>query len=141
MYYGADGSELKKFNTRDGHGLSLLGSKGILTGLITGENTTINTNRAKKLGITIIEQGIKDKLACVSKILEIHGLGWNQLAYIGDDLNDLEVLRRAGWSAAPSDAEPVILNEVKYICKRPGGRGCVREAADYLLQGRVPSTT
>lgn len=134
MYYDSDGDALKKFNTRDGHGLGLLQARGILTGLVTGEDTPINARRAAKLGVSILVQGAKDKVGRISEILRTHGLEWRQLAYIGDDLNDLEALRRAGWSAAPADAEPLVQETVHHVCQRPGGRGCVREFINLILQ-------
>lgn len=137
MYYDNDGAELKKFNTRDGHGFGLLHAKSVLTGFVTGENTPINARRAAKIGVSILRQGARDKVACISDILHTHGLEWSHLAYIGDDMNDLEVLRRAGWSAAPADAEPTVRQIVHHVCARRGGHACVREFIDLILQEKT----
>jgi YrbI family 3-deoxy-D-manno-octulosonate 8-phosphate phosphatase len=140
MYYDASGDTLKKFNTRDGHGLALLRAGGVLTGFVTGEDTPINASRAAKLGISILAQGVRDKASRISEILRAHGLEWRHLAYIGDDVNDLEALRLAGWSAAPSDAEPAVREAVHHLCERPGGRGCVREFIDLILKMKPPQS-
>ncbi len=135
MYYSDSGDELKKFNTRDGMGLALLRKAGIQVGIVTSENTRIVERRAAKLKLDHLFQGVKNKLEVVDGLLQRLGLGWDEVAYIGDDINDLEVLRRVGWSACPADAEPGILGVVRTRCLRRGGEGVVREFAEMILAG------
>jgi N-acylneuraminate cytidylyltransferase len=137
MYYTEFGDEAKKFNTRDGKGFELLRNAGLITGIVTGEKTTLNERRAAKLKLDILEQGADDKVAVISRLLAERGLGWNNLAYMGDDINDLEVLRRAGFSGVPADAEPLVRSVANLICARAGGRGCVREFIGIILAART----
>jgi YrbI family 3-deoxy-D-manno-octulosonate 8-phosphate phosphatase len=133
MYYGESGEELKRFNTRDGKGFELLRINGYHTGIVTGENTLLNARRAKKLRIDILEQGAEDKVSVIERLLGDRGLVWGNVAYIGDDVNDIEVMKRAGFTAAPADAEPAVLSIVNHVCKRNGGRGCFREFAEVIM--------
>jgi N-acylneuraminate cytidylyltransferase len=133
MYYADGGEELKKFNTRDGKGLELLRNKGIKVGIVTSEKTAIVSRRGEKLKLDFVSQGVADKVAEVSRILSDAGLGWENLAYIGDDLNDLGVLSRAGVSATPADAMLACRRSAQYVCIKNGGEGCVREICDLIL--------
>lgn len=139
MYYSEAGDELKKFNTRDGMGLALLKKAGIQVGIVTSENTRIVERRAAKLKLDHLFQGVKDKLAVVDELRMQLGLDWDEIAYIGDDINDLEVLRRVGWSACPVDAEPSIVGVVRSRCLRKGGEGVVREFAEMILEACATS--
>lgn len=134
MYYSEEGDELKKFNTRDGMGLALLRKAGILTGIITTENTKLVERRAAKLKLDILRQGANDKALVLVGILKEFHLSASQVAYIGDDLNDLGIIQQVGLSAAPADAVPTIAGIVNYVCKNRGGSGCVREFAEKILQ-------
>lgn len=133
MYYSENGDEQKKFNTRDGMGIALLRKAGIQVGIVTSENTRIVEARAAKLKIDHLFQGVKDKLGVVEELRARLGLDWAEIAYIGDDINDLQVLQKAGWAACPADAEPVIREIVRTRCTRRGGEGAVREFADRIL--------
>ena len=135
MYYSERGDELKKFNTRDGKAFELLRLAGIKIGIITAEDTEIVARRAKKLECDILHQGVKDKASVVQEVLNELGFGFEELAYVGDDLNDVDVLSRAGFSACPSDAEEPVKKVSDLICSRAGGRGVVREAAEIVLSG------
>src|SRR5207244_360167 len=130
IYYAESGEELKKFNTRDGMGIKLLQAAGLVTALITMEETKLVTRRAEKLAIPEVHQGARDKLAVMREMVARHGLTLQQVAYIGDDVNDLEVLNAVGFSAAPADALPAVRNAVDYVCRQKGGEGAVREVAD-----------
>ena len=136
MYYGPDGEVLKKFNTRDGMGIKLLQRAGLITALITMEETKLVTRRAEKLAIPEVHQGARDKLAVMREMVARHGLTLQQVAYIGDDVNDLEVLNAVGFSAAPADALPAVRNAVDYVCRQKGGEGTVREVADLILEAK-----
>lgn len=133
MYYSESGEELKKFNTRDGMGLSNLKKIGITTMILTGEDNPIVDNRAKKLGIDYVFKGVKDKKSCLDKFFNDHKeYSYSKSSYIGDDINDVEVLKLVNFSATPFDANNSIKNIVSYVCEKSGGKGCVREIADMI---------
>lgn len=136
MYYTENGDELKKFNTRDGMGLKLLQQAGIKTGFITTEITNIVTNRAQKLGIDYLYQGKRDggKLSAAQEICNEMGITLNEVAYIGDDINCMEILSSVGCAACPSDADESIKNIPGiHIMEKKGGEGCVRELIEQIL--------
>src|SRR3989449_10691965 len=137
MYYSESGEELKKFNTRDGMGIKLLQRAGLITALITMEETKLVTRRAEKLAIPEVHQGARDKLAVMREMGARHGLTLQQVAYIGDDVNDLEVLNAVGFSAAPADALPAVRNAVCSVCRAEGGEGAVREVAGLILEAKA----
>jgi YrbI family 3-deoxy-D-manno-octulosonate 8-phosphate phosphatase len=139
MYYSESGDELKKFNTRDGMGIKLLQAAGFVTAFITKEKTAIVERRGQKLAVPEVHQGVDDKLTDLTRLARKYGLTPEQVAYIGDDVNDLEVLCAVGFSAAPADAMPVVLQAVHYVCVKKGGEGAVRELADLLLAARGKS--
>lgn len=133
MYYGESGDEWKKFNTRDGMGIKLLQKAGIITAIVTQERTKLVARRGEKLTIPEIHQGVMDKLSLVREMAARHGLTLNQVAYVGDDVNDLEALKAVGFSAAPADGIPQVIAAVTYVCKKRGGEGAVREIVDMIL--------
>ena len=139
MYYAESGDELKKFNTRDGMGIKMLQAAGVVTAFITKEKTAIVERRGQKLAVPEVHQGIDDKLTDLTRLARKHGLTLAQVAYIGDDVNDLEALQAVGFSAAPADAMPVVLGAVHYVCAKKGGEGAVRELADLILAARGKS--
>lgn len=134
IIYDQQGNELKAFDVKDGHGLKMLQRTGCQVGIITGRTSTVVTRRARELGISILYQGAKVKLEPYLEILDRTGFQDHQIAYMGDDLVDLPVLRRVGFSVAVADAVPQLAERVDYVTKRPGGRGAVREVCDLLLQ-------
>ncbi len=134
MYYSEKGEILKKFNTVDGMGLSLLKKHGILRGLITKENSPISQERGKKLKLDFVFIGVDDKLNEVKKLCKKLGISLHEVAYIGDDINDLELLEACGLSAAPSDGNPYVKNRVGIVLSRGGGKGCVREFVDIIIK-------
>jgi 3-deoxy-D-manno-octulosonate 8-phosphate phosphatase (KDO 8-P phosphatase) len=136
MYYSESGDEWKKFNTRDGMGLKLLQAAGLVTAFVTMENTKLVSRRAAKLGIPEVHQGARDKLAVLREMAGRHGLSLTEVAFIGDDVNDVEALRAVGFSAAPADALPPVLQVVDYVCRKRGGEGAVREVADLILAAK-----
>lgn len=133
MCYSNSGDEWKRFHVRDGMGVKLLQRAGILTALITQEQTKLVARRAGKLTISEVHQGVHDKLAVLRDIVVRHGLDLTQVAYVGDDVNDLEALQAVGFSAAPADAVAVVRKAVHYVCRQKGGNGAVREVADLIL--------
>lgn len=133
MYYDEKGNELKKFNAKDGMGFKLLRENGIITGIITGEKTKIVENRAKKIKIEELHQGAINKIEVLKDILDRRNLNIEEVAYVGDDINDLEIIKECGISFAPNDAIDQVLNSVSVKLKRKGGHGAVREAIDYII--------
>ncbi len=136
MYYGESGEELKKFNTRDGMGLKLLQEKGVVVAIITAEHTKIVARRAKKLKITHLFQGVKDKKAVLTALSEKLRIPFQQMAYMGDDVNDLEALKGVGYAAAPEDCVDQVRQVVHYVCQKNGGEGAVREVIDMILAAK-----
>ncbi len=139
MYYSESGDELKKFHTRDGMGIKMLQAAGVITAFITKEKTAIVERRGQKLAVPEVHQGIDDKLTDLTRLVRKYGFTLAQVAYIGDDVNDLEVLKAVGFSAAPADAMPVVIEAVHYVCAKKGGEGAVRELADLILAARGKS--
>jgi 3-deoxy-D-manno-octulosonate 8-phosphate phosphatase, yrbI family len=136
MYYSENSEELKKFNTRDGMGFQLLREEGIKTGIITSENTKIVENRAKKLKVDYLVQGKYNggKLEAVKDICDDLGLTWEQVAYIGDDVNCYELLKSVGVAACPADAIIGVKNIPGInVMSKKGGEGCVREFIEMII--------
>ncbi len=136
MYYGESGEELKKFNTRDGMGIKLLQAEGVIVAIITAEQTKIVARRAKKLGIAEVFQGAKDKVSILTQLSEKFTIPFEEMAYIGDDVNDLGALQAVGYAAAPGDCVDQVRQVVHYICQKNGGEGAVREVIDMILTAK-----
>ena len=136
MYYSANGDELKKFNTKDGMGIRLLHEARIRTAIITGENTQIVKNRAGKLGIKEVHQGVNDKVAVMQEICDKYGYNFDEVAYIGDDINDAELLKKVGLSFTIADGHQSLNKIVDYKTSCLGGHGAVREAIDLILANK-----
>ena len=134
MYYSENGDELKKFNTRDGVGLRVLQENGIQTAIFTSEDTEIVNRRAEKLKIDHVFQGVHDKKKALTEFCKSIGINLKNIAFIGDDVNDTELLKAVGYSACPADAIDANRNIVHFVCDAKGGGGCVREFAEYLLK-------
>jgi len=136
MYYSESGDELKKFNTRDGKGFELLRKAGIKTAIITSENTKIVENRAKKLKVDYLYQGLEhiDKLEAIKEICKKENINLDEVAFIGDDINDKEALENVGVAACPADAVEEIkqIPNIKIMSKN-GGVGAVREFIGIIL--------
>lgn len=137
MYYSENGDELKKFNTHDGMGLQLLMKAGIKTGIITSENTKMVENRAKKLKVDYLYQGKREggKLEVAKEICAQEGIGLDEVAYIGDDINCFDLLSAVGLAACPANSLPKIKNIPNIIhLEKKGGEGAVREFAEKILE-------
>lgn len=134
MFYGEQGDELKKFNARDGAAFQLLRERGIVTGIITGENMRLNERRAQKLNLDVLVQGCTDKLTALEKICSRYSVAPENVAYIGDDRADVPVLKRVGLGVAPSDATEQALAAANYIAVKKGGEGVLREVVELLLK-------
>ncbi len=134
VYIDANGVQSKKFNIRDGMGITLLHEKGIPVGIIShSRSKTILDERARMLGIERVYSGKEPKLDVLTKWLEELNLGFEEVAYIGDDVNDIEVLEKVGFSACPHDAHFSLVKIVDVVLQRNGGHGCVREFIDRFL--------
>ena len=132
FWWGLDGSELKRFSFRDVMGISRASRAGMKFGLISGEQNALVDRYAEKLQIESVCQGCKDKAGALRAFAETAGVDLAQVCFMGDDINDLDAMQIAGFSAAPADAHEAVLAVAKYICKRPGGRGAVRELLGFL---------
>jgi 3-deoxy-D-manno-octulosonate 8-phosphate phosphatase (KDO 8-P phosphatase) len=130
----AEGAELKRFDIQDGMGVTLAIRAGLQVGILTGRSSGLVARRAQELQMSVLKQGFHDKLAGWNEILIETGLTPAAIAYIGDDVQDLPVLWRAGLSAAPANAVPEVRDQVDYVCRASGGRGAVRELIDLLLE-------
>jgi len=140
-YYSANGEELKRFSLRDGMGVERLRElAGVETGIITGENSLLVARRAEKLQIVELHLGAKNKKQTLLNILERRHLKPEQVAYIGDDMNDEAVMRFVGLSACPADAFEDILQIADYICRKPGGHGAFREFAELIIRAKTSSS-
>lgn len=133
MYYSEHGDEQKKFNTRDGMGFALLRNKGIVTGIVTSENVDLNRRRAQKLKLDVLEAGCKDKVAAVKTLCEKYNISLENVAYIGDDINDLDVIKMVGYGCCPADAMPQVRDAAKYVTKAKGGEGVIREVVEAII--------
>lgn len=134
MYYSEKGDELKRFNAKDGMGFSFLRNFGIITGIITGEDVQLNRRRAEKLKLDILESGCKDKLEIVKKYCKEYGIALENVCYIGDDINDIEVLGAVGVSCCPADAAPEVKAVAKCILETQGGQGVIREVINRFIK-------
>ncbi|MBN8575699.1 MAG: HAD-IIIA family hydrolase [Cytophagales bacterium] len=136
IIYDDTGVETKCFNVKDGYIISHLKQAGILVGIITGRESKIVSNRAAELKLDFCHQGISDKHAVFEKLVEYYKLKRKQVAYIGDDLNDVKTLRACGLSACPADAVSYIATQVDIVTQARGGKGAVREVSDLILAAK-----
>lgn len=130
------GVETKQFHVRDGQGIALLMRAGVEVGLITGRSSKVVSYRAKELGLRIVQQGVQDKLGAYARIKAKARLSDEQIAYVGDDLIDLTILRQAGLAIAVRDGWPGLAAFVDFVTEAGGGKGAVREVVDLLLQAQ-----
>lgn len=134
MYYNDEGEYMKKFNTKDSMGMELLLHNGIKTIFMTRENSKIVKERVKKIKIVDLYSDVTEKEKMIPEILEKYNVVPDQIAYIGDDLNDLQIMKEVGVSATPSDGNYIIKKNVDYTCEVAGGVGAFREFADLINQ-------
>ncbi len=133
MYYNSQGDFMKKFHTRDGMGVTLLRKKGIPTIIVTKERTVMVRKWAKKMKVAEIFDGIQNKEKIVDVICKKYKVSVDQVGYIGDDVNDIELLKKVGFSATPKDGIKKVRKIVDYVCTKNGGEGAFREIADLLV--------
>ena len=133
MYYSSKGDVMKKFRARDGMGVTLLRKKGIPTIIVTKEKTDMVRKWANKMKVVELFDGIENKEKIVDVICKKYKVSIDQVGYIGDDVNDIELLKKVGFSATPKDGIIEVRKIVDYICKKNGGEGAFREIADLLI--------
>jgi 3-deoxy-D-manno-octulosonate 8-phosphate phosphatase (KDO 8-P phosphatase) len=135
----SNGNELKGFHVRDGHGIKMAQRSGIIVGIITGRKSEVVNIRARELGIDEVHQGAHEKITVYESILAKYGLSDEEAAYMGDDVVDLDIFKRAGIAVAVADADPSVIAHVDLVTKREGGRGAVREFINFILlnQGKL----
>ena len=138
VYYGETGEVLKRFNIRDGMGVERLRQVGVETGIVTGEMSPSVARRAEKLRITELHLGIKDKATLLAGILTRLDLQADEVAFIGDDTNDVEILGLVGLAACPGDATEFARRAAHYHCTAAGGHGCFRELAELIIASQQP---
>lgn len=136
MYYSENGDELKKFNTKDGMGFKLLREVGFITGIITGENIELVRRRAEKMKVDEVYLGIKDKTKILNEICIKYKLKHEEIAYIGDDINDVEVIKSVGFGCTVKDGMQCVKDIADYITKVKGGQGAVREVVEIILKAK-----
>ena len=136
LYLADDGQEYKGFNSLDGHGLKMLKSSGIELAIITGRSSRVVEHRAKNLGINIIHQGAHDKLAVYESMCRELNIDCEATAYMGDDVVDLPVMRRAGLAISVPAAPELVKSHSHLITTRQAGHGAVREACEFLMRAQ-----
>ena len=136
MYYGPDGEVLKKFNTRDGMGLARVRDVGVAVAIVSGEDSAIIHARAAKLKIDDVYSNASDKRAAIDQLCAKHGLQLDEVAFVGDDLNDLSALECVGLACAVADAAEPVLAAAHYVAQHRGGDGAVREVCELLIQAK-----
>ena len=139
IIYTNSGDEIKSFNVKDGQIISHLRRLGFVVGAITGRESALVERRCKELKLDYCYQGVKDKFEKVLEIADEKGLKLEEIAYIGDDIIDLKVVRNVGLGIAPSDALSYVKEQSKLVTKSIGGAGVLREVADVILmqQGKL----
>ena len=140
MFYAEGGKVFKKFNTRDGMGIELLKKNGIITIFLTKENSEASKKRAKKLK-TKIYFGVQNKEKKLKDICKIRKINNESVAYIGDDVNDISIMKLVGLSASPNDGISEVKRIADYTCSKNGGCGAFREFADMILKEKFPHKT
>lgn len=134
IYIGAKGEMMKAFDVKDGYAIAqILPEKNIIPVIITGRMSDIVVERAKELKITELYQGVSDKLKQLQVLKEKYKISQEEIAYIGDDINDLECIKYCGITGCPSDSIEIIKKQVDYVCNSDGGRGAVREFIEWII--------
>jgi 3-deoxy-D-manno-octulosonate 8-phosphate phosphatase (KDO 8-P phosphatase) len=131
-----DGQEAQAFHIRDGMGIVLAQRAGLTTGVLSGRLSPLVARRAAQLGMSVVRQGIASKRTALREILAERGIGGHEVAYMGDDVNDLGVMEDVGLSAAPADAAFEVRSRAFMITEAAGGGGCLREFVEAILRAR-----
>lgn len=133
IYIGPDGEMVKSFHVKDGYAIhNILPELGVIPVILTGRKSEMVEMRGRELGVPYIIQGSRDKIADLRALLGELSLEWSQVAYMGDDLNDFQIMQKVAWAACPCDAVEEVKEICHYVATKEGGTGAVREAIDYL---------
>jgi len=130
------GNELKAFHVRDGHGIKLAQKSGIIVGIITGRKSEVVNIRARELGIQEVHQGAHEKIAVYDALIAKYGFRDSEVAYIGDDVVDVDIFKRVGLAVAVADSDPAIKSHADIVTRAEGGRGSVREVINIILKSQ-----
>ncbi len=136
LFVGDDGQEYKAFNARDGLGMKMLQRSGVEIGIITARSSQVVEHRMHNLGIKYVYQGRLEKLPAFEGLVEKLGLDFEQTAYVGDDVVDLQVLKRAGLAIAVQDAHPIAKQHAHWQTPHNGGRGAARDVCDLIMEAQ-----
>ncbi|MCG7867050.1 MAG: 3-deoxy-D-manno-octulosonate 8-phosphate phosphatase [gamma proteobacterium symbiont of Stewartia floridana] len=136
LFLGDDGQEYKAFHSRDGHGMKMLQYTGVVIGIITGRTSEVVRLRMESLGIEYVYQGKLEKLPAYEELKQKLGLSDEQIAYVGDDVVDLPIMRRVGLAIAVQDAHPFVLQHAHWQTPHGGGRGAARDVCEMIMQAQ-----
>ena len=136
LYYGSSGEAIKKFHVHDGAGIKAVLESGIRVAVISSRETAIVTNRMNELGVLNVLQGITDKLKALNNLIKNMGIKLNSVAYIGDDVADLSVMKNVGLAITVKDGQQKVKQNAHYCTAAKGGHGAVREVCNLLLMNR-----
>jgi 3-deoxy-D-manno-octulosonate 8-phosphate phosphatase (KDO 8-P phosphatase) len=134
FFWGPSGEEYKQFSFADVMGISLAKKAGLRFVLISGEDSPLVDRFAQKMGIVDVAKGCKDKAVALAAFMEAYDLRTHEVAFMGDDVNDLSAMRLAGYAAAPANAVPAVKADAHFVAQRSGGDGAVRELLDHILE-------
>lgn len=137
LYYTEEGMVMKRFNVKDGMATHLLHEKGIKCGIISTDKSSIITKRAERLKLDFVLTEIWDKKSKMIELCYEYNISPENVAFIGDDVNDLEIIKNVGFSAAPKDAVDRVLQSVDYVCTKSGGHGAFREFVDLIISAQI----
>jgi 3-deoxy-D-manno-octulosonate 8-phosphate phosphatase (KDO 8-P phosphatase) len=136
LYYSDSGEEIKAFCVQDGQGIKLLQDSGVAVGIISGRTSALLARRALNLGVSILFQGREDKLTALNELCAVHGYNHAEIAYAGDDLPDIHVLKSVAVAFTVPNAHQAVRRVAHACTQHPGGSGAVREIADFILQSQ-----
>lgn len=141
LYYGETGAELRRFHVHDGQGIKQVIAAGVDVAFVTASTTPAIRHRAERLGVRHAFLGVPDKEAALTALCTELGLGLDRVAHVGDDVNDLGVLRLVGCPLTVANARPEVISACLHVTGTPGGAGAVREICDMILQARTENPT
>jgi len=139
-YFSSSGEKMKRFHVRDGMAVNILLKNQIHTIIVTKEKSSIVKNWSDEMNVKETFMGVKNKTSVIPKICKKYNVKLTEIAFIGDDVNDLELLEKVGFSAAPSDTVPLVKDSVNYVCTKSGGNGAFRELAELILRIKFSDT-
>lgn len=136
LFLSDNGEEYKAFHSRDGHGIKMLQRTGVQVAIITGRTSNVVMHRMRDLGVTLVYQGSTEKLPVFTQLVEQLGLDASEIAYVGDDVVDLPVMRRVGFAVAVQDAHPLVKKHAHWQAPSGGGRGAARDVCELIMEAQ-----